>query len=105
MARKCNDLIPQRRTALGPKEAERIGERIRPIRTRPWPERPVSAANKSGYDHPATRQASTYWRTLDVPAGKAQTQRHFLYLIDYMMLPNRGMEIRCLMPPANRVAA
>ena len=40
-----------------------------------------------------------------VHAGWAQTQLHFLYLIDYMMLPNRGMEIRCLMPPVSRVAA
>ena len=40
-----------------------------------------------------------------VQAGRALTQLHFLYLIDYMMLPNRGMEIRCLMPPVSRVAA
>ena len=29
-------------------EAEQVGARARPIRARPWPERPVSAANKSG---------------------------------------------------------
>ena len=32
-------------------EAERVGEQIRFIRARPWPERPVSEANKSG-KHP-----------------------------------------------------
>ncbi len=32
----------------GKQEAERAGERIRPIRVRPWPERPVSVANESG---------------------------------------------------------
>ncbi len=45
-------------------EAERIGERFRPIRARPWPERPVSAANKSGKDTLATRLALTYLRAL-----------------------------------------
>ena len=45
-------------------EAERIGERIRPIRARPWPERPVSAANKSGSGAAAPRRALTYLRTL-----------------------------------------
>ena len=40
-------------------EAERVGERARPVRARPWPERPVSAANKSGNDTAATRQALT----------------------------------------------
>ena len=29
-----------------------MGERIRPIRARPWPERPVSEANKSGRGAP-----------------------------------------------------
>ncbi len=47
-------------------EAERIGERIRCIRARPWPERPVSAANKSGKHPAATRQAVTYPRSLSV---------------------------------------
>ena len=43
-------------------EAERVGERTRSIRARPWPERPVSAANKSGR-HPApTRRACPYPR-------------------------------------------
>ena len=40
------------RRCCGDLEAERVGERIRFIRARPWPERPVSAANKSG-KHPA----------------------------------------------------
>ena len=31
-----------------------MGKRIRPIRARPWPERPVSEANKSGNDSAAT---------------------------------------------------
>ena len=44
-------------------EAERMGERIRPIRARPWPERPVSAANTSGR-HPARRWAWAYRRML-----------------------------------------
>ncbi len=44
--------------------AERVGERIRPIRSRPWPERPVSAANESGNDTAATRAAITYSRSL-----------------------------------------
>ena len=44
-------------------EAERVGVRIRFTRARPWPERPVSAANMSG-KHPApTRPARTYPRT------------------------------------------
>ena len=33
------------------------------IRARPWPERPVSAANKSGNDTAATRVTRTYPRT------------------------------------------
>ena len=33
------------------------------IRARPWPERPVSGANKSGKDTAATRVARTYLRT------------------------------------------
>ena len=47
-------------------EAERIGERIQFIRARPWPERPVSEANKSGNDTAATRRAMTYSRSLPV---------------------------------------
>ncbi len=49
-------------------EAERIGERIPPIRARPWPERPVSAANKSGKDPVAARPALTNMRSLLVPS-------------------------------------
>ncbi len=45
-------------------EAERTGERIRPIRARPWPERPVSAANKSGNGPAATRPTPTNLRSL-----------------------------------------
>ena len=45
-------------------EAERIGERTRSIRARPWPERPVSAANKSGSDTAATQPAGTNLRLL-----------------------------------------
>ena len=41
-------------------EAERIGGPSRFIRARPWPERPVSAANKSGEHAVATRVPSTY---------------------------------------------
>ena len=33
-------------------------------RARPWPERPVSAANKSGSDTAATRQALNHRRVL-----------------------------------------
>ncbi|MXZ98343.1 MAG: hypothetical protein F4076_09145 [Acidimicrobiaceae bacterium] len=39
-------------------EAPRIGGRPGPYGAGPWPERPVSEANKSGYDHPATRLAA-----------------------------------------------
>ncbi len=64
--------------ADGP-EAERVGERSRPIRARPWPERPVSAANKSGNDTAATRQALADPRTLSVSlaevAGAAPTDK------------------------------
>ena len=28
-----------------------MGDRVRPVRARPWPERPVRAANKSGSGH------------------------------------------------------
>ena len=52
-----------RRTERLGLEAERVGERIRPVRARPWPERPVSAANKSGNDTAATRAAITYSRS------------------------------------------
>ncbi|MCY4663124.1 MAG: O-antigen ligase family protein [Acidimicrobiaceae bacterium] len=45
-------------------EAERIGARTRSIRARPWPERSVSAANKSGSDTAAARRARTYLRAL-----------------------------------------
>ena len=45
-------------------EAERIGARIRLIRARPWPERPVSAANKSGSDTVATQRTLTHSRSL-----------------------------------------
>ena len=41
-----------------PLEAPRIGGRSGPYGSGPWPERPVSEANKSGYDHPATRLAA-----------------------------------------------
>ena len=44
-------------------EAERVGERSRLIRVRPWPERPVSAANKSGKYPAPTRRVCTYPRT------------------------------------------
>jgi hypothetical protein len=47
-------------------EAERIGERFSSIRARPWPERPVSAANKSGRHPLAAPEAPTYPRTLIV---------------------------------------
>ena len=40
-------------------EAERVGERARSVRARPWPERPVSAANKRGNDTATTQQALT----------------------------------------------
>ena len=43
-------------------EAERIGERMQSIRARPWPERPVSAADKSGNDTAAPRPTLTYPR-------------------------------------------
>ena len=43
-------------------EAARVGERIRCTRARPWPERPVSAANKSGKHHPAPPGGFTYQR-------------------------------------------
>ena len=38
-------------------------------RARPWPERPVSEANKSGNGAAATRPALTYsrWRVVEVP--------------------------------------
>ncbi|MXZ99662.1 MAG: DEAD/DEAH box helicase [Acidimicrobiaceae bacterium] len=39
-------------------EAPRIGGRPGPYGAGPWPERPVSEANKSGNDHPATRLAA-----------------------------------------------
>ena len=39
-------------------EAPRIGGRPGPYGSGPWPERPVSEANRSGYDHPATRLAA-----------------------------------------------
>ncbi len=41
-------------------EAERTGGRERLGTARPWPERPVSAANKSGDDTAATRPAPAY---------------------------------------------
>ena len=44
-------------------EAERTGAPTGCIRARPWPERPVSAANKSGSDTAAQRPAATYWLT------------------------------------------
>ena len=53
-----------RRTERLGLEAERVGERIRPIRARPWPERPVSAANKSGRHPAATWPGCAYPRTL-----------------------------------------
>ena len=45
-------------------EAEQTGGPIRLIRARPWPERPVSAANKSGGDDAAPRRALTDSRSL-----------------------------------------
>jgi len=60
------------RIIVASKEAERIGERIRPIRARPWPERPVSEANKSG-KHPAvTRPGCAYPRTFQVHSASSR---------------------------------
>ena len=50
-------------------EAERIGGRERPSRARPWPERPVNAANKSGRDPLTTHSALTYRRG---PSGPSE---------------------------------
>ena len=55
-------------------EAERVGERIRPIRARPWPERPVSAANKSGRRTAATRRPGAYPRTFIVANAGSSDQ-------------------------------
>ncbi len=54
---------PYRADAPDP-EAEQTGGPIRLIRARPWPERPVSAANKSGRDDAAPRWALTDMRSL-----------------------------------------
>ena len=56
-------------------EAERIGGTTRPIRARPWPERPVSAANKSGNGTAATRQVLTHLRALSAWAPVATARR------------------------------
>ncbi|MYE76933.1 MAG: hypothetical protein F4232_11105 [Acidimicrobiaceae bacterium] len=40
------------------REAPRIGGRPGPCGAGPWPERPVSEANRSGNDHPAPRLAA-----------------------------------------------
>ena len=39
-------------------------------RARPWPERPVSAANKSGSDTAATRPSPTYSRSPLAGSGR-----------------------------------
>ena len=44
----------------GGSEAEPVGERDRSIRARPWPERPVSAANMSGKRPAPARQAVSW---------------------------------------------
>ena len=41
-----------------------MGERLRLIRAKPWPERPVSEANKSGRHPLAARIPPTYLRAL-----------------------------------------
>ena len=46
-----------RRLAGRAQETERIGGRERTSRARPWPERPVSGASKSGNDHAVTGSA------------------------------------------------
>ena len=53
-----------RRGHSGLSEAERTGEREQPSGAGPWPERPVSAANKSGRHPVATRSALTCPRPL-----------------------------------------
>ncbi len=68
-------------------EAERIGERIRPIRARPWAVlsgfgRPVSAANKIGNDPSATRRALTNSRTrFDFQAAQVPVRFRGLTLV------------------------
>ena len=42
------------------------------MRTRPWPERPVSAANKDGSDTAATRRTVTNLRSLQAAGDRAQ---------------------------------
>ena len=67
---------PVSRPAAGAlSEAERRGGRERSARARPWPERPVSAANESGSDAASTRRLSTHSRSLSgerlaYPAGR-----------------------------------
>ncbi len=46
-----------------PREAEREREQVPYIRARPWPERPVSEANKSGKHHAAPLDIFSYPRT------------------------------------------
>ena len=80
-------------------EAERTGDRIRRTRARPWPERPVSAANKSGSDTVATHRADTHSRTLSgavVVSALAAASRPFLTdppegFADHGLLSPRGL--------------
>ena len=47
-ARRTASALAWVRRSNRAREAERVGGRIRSIRARPWPERPVSKANRSG---------------------------------------------------------
>ena len=55
---------PASATQAGAPEAEQTGGPTRPIRARPWPERPVSEANKSGNETVATPRTLTHSLTL-----------------------------------------
>ena len=56
-------------------EAPRAGERTRSMRAGPWPERPVSEANKSGSGPAATRRSPAYPRMLSAEVDAAVRAR------------------------------
>ena len=62
-------------------EAERAGGRERPARARPWPERPVSAANRSGSGAAATR------RTLTCRRGSLDGRGLLIAMLAYELSP------------------
>ena len=59
--------------SLGP-EAGQTGEQFRLVPAGPWPERPVSEANKSGSGTAATRRSPTDQRLLAISTAQSDTE-------------------------------